>query len=113
MRVTNDTKGRVLAERAEKADTFLRRLRGLLGRKALVAGEALVIEPCNSIHTIGMRFPIDVLFLDAENRVIGIRRDVRPGRMTRIFRGSRRVVELPVPSIERSGTDMGDRIRIE
>jgi hypothetical protein len=113
MRVTNDTKGRVLAERAEVADTFIGRLRGLIGRKALEAGEALIIEPCNSIHTIGMRFPIDVLFLDAEDRVVGIRTAVRPGRATRIFWRARRAVELPVPSIERSGTDLGDRIRIE
>ena len=102
--IRNATKGVVLAETVEVANTFLTRLRGLLGRKEFREGEALIIDPCNSVHTIGMRFSIDVLFLDRENRVIGLRRGISPNRMTSIFWNSRRVVELPDSSIEASPT---------
>jgi len=113
MMIRNRTKNIVIAERAEIAATFFSRLRGLLGREILREGEALVIEPCNSIHTIGMKFSIDALFLDRESRVVGLRQDVRPNRFTRVFRKAKRVVELPVSTIENSRTSIGDRIDIE
>jgi uncharacterized membrane protein (UPF0127 family) len=111
--VRNASKGVVLANRALLADTFVGRLKGLLGRKNLPKGEGLIIEPCSGVHTIGMRFSIDVLFLDVENRVIGLRRGIRPYRFTRLFRKARRVVELPVSTIDDSRTDVGDSISIE
>jgi len=57
------------------------RMRGLLGREGLPVGELMLLEPCGSIHTIGMRFAIDVLFLDRNWRVIAIRESVHPGRL--------------------------------
>lgn len=57
------------------------RMRGLLGRDELPRGELLLLEPCGAIHTFGMRFALDVLFLDRDWRVVGIRRALRPGRM--------------------------------
>ena len=112
MMIRNRTKDIVIAERAEIADTFFRRLKGLLGRNDLQPGEALVIEPCNSIHTIGMKFSIDALFLDRESRVVGVRKGIRPNRFTRVFRKSKLVVELPVSTIENSRTAIGDQIDI-
>lgn len=112
MEIRNRTKNQVIAERAEFANTFFRRLKGLLGRNELRPGEALVIEPCNSIHTIGMRFSIDALFLDRESCVVGIRKGIRPNRFTRVFRKSKRVVELPVSTIDNSQTSIGDQIDI-
>ncbi len=111
--IRNRTKNRVIAEKVEIANTFFSRLRGLLGRHELQRGEALVIEPCNSIHTIGMKFSIDALFLDGDGRVVALRRDIRPYRFTRIFRNAKRVVELPVSTIEDSRTSIGDHIDIE
>jgi uncharacterized membrane protein (UPF0127 family) len=113
MMIRNRTKNRVIAEKAEIADTFFSRLKGLLGRRELHQGEALVIEPCNSIHTVGMKFSIDALFLDDECRVVALRRDIRPYRFTRVFRRAKRVVELPVSTIEGSSTSIGDQIDIE
>ena len=103
----------MIADRASMANTFFGRLRGLLGRSELKPGEALVIEPCNSIHTFGMRFSIDALFLDGDSRVVALRRCLRPYRFTRIFGKARRVVELPVSTIEKSQTRVGDLIEIE
>ncbi len=57
------------------------RLRGLLGRDGLEAGRLLLLERCGAVHTVGMRFPIDVLFLDRDWRVVGLRRALSPGRL--------------------------------
>jgi uncharacterized membrane protein (UPF0127 family) len=111
--VVNTTKDVILADKVEMADSFFRRLKGLIGREGLNASEALIIEPCSSIHTVGMKFSIDVLFLDKEDRVVGIRKNIRPYRFTRVFWKANRVVELPASSIVNSNTDIGDLIKID
>ncbi len=92
----NMTRGTVLADRPEVARGVWARGRGLLGRAGLGPGEALVISPCGSIHTFGMRFAIDTVFLDASGRCLAVARDLRPGRVGPMVRGARTVVELPV-----------------
>lgn len=62
------------------ATTFLKRLKGLLGRKALSENEVLLISPCNSVHTFGMRFPVCVIFLGSQNQVLKIVPSLRPWR---------------------------------
>ncbi len=66
------------------------RARGLLGRRALPAGEGLLLHPCRAIHTVGMRFAIDVVFLNEGGRVVSLCRQVRPGRL--LVRGGRGAV---------------------
>ena len=68
----------ILGFRAKIARTFAERARGLIGTKALAPREGLIIEKCNAIHTFFMSFPIDVYFLDSENRVIKTVKMVRP-----------------------------------
>lgn len=77
----------------ERADRFLERLFGLLGRRSLAADHALWIAPCGSVHTVGMRFPIDVVFVSRDGHVLRIVAAMRPGRFA-ICRGARSVVEL-------------------
>ena len=84
--------------RIEIADRFQSRLRGLLGRGRLNAGEGLLILPCNSIHTIGMRFPIDVLALDRRGRVRKHFQAVPPGRVIWPQRSVTMMLELAVGS---------------
>jgi uncharacterized protein len=110
MQIVNETRGCVLAERAELATRALDRMRGLLGRDGLDAGTGLVIDPCNSIHTFFMRFPIDVLFLDVEGDVIRAFDTLPPWRLTRIYAAARQVVELPAGRLSATGTEVGDRI---
>ncbi len=96
--VRNVTRDAVLAERVEIARGFFARGRGLLGRTGLSLGAALVIVPCGSVHTFGMRFAIDVLFLDARRSpaaCVAVVRDLPPGRVGPMVRGARSVVELP------------------
>ena len=70
----------ILGVRAVVADTFLSRLRGLMFRRDLPAGEGLLIKRCNAIHTFFMRFPIDAVFLDRAGAVVRVVRDIPPWR---------------------------------
>lgn len=110
VRVTNVTSRRVLADRAELAHGMLKRLVGLLTRASLQAGEALVLPRCSAIHTCGMRFPIDVLFLK-QGVVIKAIRHLRPCRVVWIP-GSETVVELPAGILARTDTHAGARLDI-
>jgi uncharacterized membrane protein (UPF0127 family) len=72
--------GHMTPLRVYEASRFLPRARGLLGRERLRQHEALWILPCGSVHTIGMRYAIDVIFLDRQQRVVGVKRQVEPLR---------------------------------
>jgi len=92
--------GTVLAQHVELADAFLARLKGLMGRKHLAAGAALLLEPCPQIHTCFMRFSIDVIFLDAHNRVVAVVENIKPWRMSQFYPSARRTLELPGGSLQ-------------
>ncbi len=94
--------GRIVCERVVVADRAHRRMRGLLGRKYLRQGEGMVLRPGWSIHTAFMRFPIDAVFLDADQVVIRIEHEVGPWR-TVSCRGAREVVEMAAGESRRRG----------
>lgn len=106
----NRTRNAMLASRVRVADRWWTRLRGLLGRPALEPGEGLLISPCRSVHTFGMRYPIDVLFLAADGRVVARYPDLPPGSATRHHRDAATALELPAGAIRRSGTGEGDLV---
>ncbi len=110
--VYNVTKGTFLALHARVADTHVARLVGLLGRRRLDQGSGLWIVPSNSIHTVGMLFSIDVLLLDKDNRVAGLRELVRPFSMTWPNLHAKSVLELPTHTISCSRTQAGDQLVI-
>lgn len=101
--------GRVVCESVRVADTTLRRLRGLLGRRSLPRDQGMLLRPAFSIHTWFMQFPIDVVFLDPEQVVIKIAESVTPFK-TVGCRGSREVVELAAGECGRRGLALGDRV---
>lgn len=113
VRVVNASRQRVLAEGAAVAETFFERSRGLLGRASLAPGEGLVIRPCPSIHTFFMRFPIDVLHVGADDRVLRVLHDLPPNRVGPLVGGSQYVVELPPGTAATTGTMVGDQLRLE
>jgi uncharacterized protein len=113
LKITNQTKKTVLAKDAIVADTFSKRACGLLGRREFKPGEALILDPCNSIHTFFMRFPIDVLFVDKNNKVIKVLVNLKPFRLTPIFFSSAIAIEMPTQMIERSSTALGDTLIIQ
>lgn len=104
--------GLLLGERLRVADSMWSRLRGLLGHPEPEAGEGLLIEPCNGIHTVGMRYPIDAVFVAADGVVLRCERALPPGRFVPRVPGSRRVLELPAGTIEANGTAVGHRLAI-
>src|SRR5216683_3646640 len=110
IRAVNTTRGTLLGESIRVAETGLTRIVGLLGERELRPGDGLLIVPSQGVHTLGMRFPIDIAVLDNEWRVIAIRRDMRPFRMTRVFWKAAAVLELPSGMLESTSTLVGDNI---
>ncbi len=106
----NVRSGIALAAEAVSTRGRWERLRGLLGRPPLEAGQALVIAPCNGIHTVGMRYPIDVVFIDRGGQVLRTAEGLRPGRCIPWVRGASTVIELPVGAVSASQTLAGDLI---
>ena len=101
--------GRVVAESVTVADSTMRRLRGLLGKGDLPSGQGILLRPAWSIHTAFMRFPIDVVFLDADQVVVKIVPRLAPFK-TASCRGAREVIELRAGECDRRGLSLGDRV---
>ena len=104
--------GAVLCERCEVPRNSLARMRGLLGRSGLEPGTGMLIDAAPSVHMFFMRFPIDVVFLDRERKVVGVRHELRPWRVA----GARRAVaalELPAGAAAAAGIDEGEVLVLE
>jgi uncharacterized membrane protein (UPF0127 family) len=110
LRVVNKTRATLVGESIRVADTELTRIVGLLGERELLPGDGLLIVPSQGVHTVGMRFAIDVVFLDNAWKVIAIRRDLRPFRVTRLFWKAAAVLELRSGAVDSSRTLVGDTI---
>jgi uncharacterized membrane protein (UPF0127 family) len=110
----NQTRQSFLATALSVADTHWTRLRGLLGLRSddFSNGSGLWIRPCHGVHTLGMGFPIDVVYLDRALTVVDIRPDVRPWRFTPVLRKATSVLELPCGITAETKTAVGDRIEI-
>jgi uncharacterized membrane protein (UPF0127 family) len=112
VRVVNVTQGTELARRARVASSFFERTIGLLATKTLPAGDGRWLFPCRSIHTLLMRYPIDVIFLDRTGVVL-YQRTLPPWRLSRWVGGANGAVELPVGTLEGTRTRVGDRIEMK
>lgn len=110
----NRTRQAPLATDLVVADTHWTRLRGLLGLAPddFRHGSGLWIVPCHGVHTLGMGFPIDVLYLDQGLRVLRVQEQVRPWRFTAILRHAASVLELPCGTATQTKTAVGDTIEI-
>ena len=113
MKIINKTKNIILAEDAIIADSPFKRIKGLLGKKGLKPGNALILKPCNSIHTFFMRFAIDVLFVNKDNRVIKAISRLNPFRLTYIYYHADFAVELTAGIISSTATCPGDLLSIQ
>ena len=107
----NQTRNILLAQRVVIADSLFTRLRGLMLRPSLPPGEALWLRPCNSIHTLFMRFPIDVVFLEENNRVIKIIHNLQPWQISPLVRGGSSVLELAAGTLKNRASP-GDQFYI-
>lgn len=108
--VVNSDRGGLLGSRVCVADGWWNRLRGLIGRPPLEAGEGLLLVPCPAVHTFGLSAAIDVAFLDEAGTVIALYPELPPGRLTRWHGRGCRVLETPPGTLGASGTEEGDTI---
>lgn len=112
MKCINKTKNIIAVQHVEHAKTYLSRLTGLLGRSALRGGHGLLLDPCNAIHMMFMRFSIDAVFIDKDNRVKHIERGLRPWRFSKVVRGAKTTLELPAGAAT-GNFDINDEITFE
>src|SRR6202020_1794611 len=112
--IYNKTRETFVATEALLADSYLRRLVGLLGKTKRWAtlGRGLWIVPSRGVHTIGMLFPIDLIFLGKNKEVVHVEEYVRPFRISKVSLKASSVLELPPHTIYRSGTKIGDQLEI-
>jgi uncharacterized protein len=109
--LTNTRHGRIVARTLLTAFDSKNRKKGLLGRDSLPEGSALIIAPCQAIHTFSMRFAIDVAFVAKDGLVLKVRQAVPPRRIGALRAFA--VIELPAGALEASDTKPGDRLQIE
>ncbi|MBV8818522.1 MAG: DUF192 domain-containing protein [Acidobacteriaceae bacterium] len=112
LRIWNRTRDALLADRADIADTSEKRRTGLLKHSSLNRGEGLWIAPCEAVHTIGMKFPIDVLYLDKQRRILKVRNSMPKWRVSACLR-AHSVLELPAGISEHTQTVPGDQLEFE
>ncbi len=112
LRIINSTRESVVAECALLAGDSALRRKGLLAQDSFVPGTGLWLAPCEAVHTFGMKFPIDILFLDKRRRVRKVRHAVPRSRIAvDLFAHS--VLELPAGTIKRTATGVGDQLQFE
>lgn len=106
----NEDRGQSLGERIRVADRWWPRLRGLIGHAEVQAGEGLLIRPCQGVHMQWMKYPLDVAFLDPDGRVLATYHALQPWRFSKTHRGATAALELPVGTLEATGTMLGDLV---
>ena len=111
----NRTRNLCLASALALAHTHWSRLWGLIGVSQDDFGHncGLWIRPCHGVHTLAMRFPIDVVYLDRAGTVVHVEHDLQPWRFSPILRQAASVLELPSGTVAKTGTTLGDKIEIK
>jgi uncharacterized membrane protein (UPF0127 family) len=112
MQAVNVTQNKTLANPLVVADTFLSSLIGLMGKRNFPPGQGLWILPCQSVHTMWMLFPIDVIFLDKNRVVVHCIENMKPFCLSRHVRQAKSALELPAHTIKYTQTLLGDQVEI-
>jgi len=112
LRIHNQSRDTLVADRADIADTSAKRRTGLLKHTGLAPGEGLWIVPCESVHTFFMKFAIDLVYLDRAHKVKKVRHAVVPWRMSACL-SAHSIIELPAGAARQSLTQAGDELEIE
>ncbi len=104
--------GKIISSNIETAYTFGKRFRGLMFRKSLAEGSSMHIKPCGSVHCFFMRYPIDVVFLSGDGKIVHIIKEMKPWRVSKIYAKAESVLELPSGYAQKVGLNIGDRLKI-
>ncbi|MDQ1911070.1 DUF192 domain-containing protein [Paenibacillus sp. GD4] len=113
MKLVNRDTGELLAGQVRMAHTFMQRLIGLMFTKTLEPGTGLHLQPCRQVHTFGMKYAIDVLYLNAEGRIIAMDQAMTPGKVGRLYPDAVSAVELPAGWLGQTQTRIGQAVRFE
>lgn len=97
----------------EVADNFFTRFRGLMFRKSISDGYGLLIKPCNQIHMFNMKFPLDIIYLSADNEVVHIDENIQPGKIGKTIKAAVCVVEVNAFTCKNVGIAVGDKLTVE
>jgi len=108
LRIVNRTRNRVLGSRVALADQWWHRARGFMGRPPPDPGEGLLLSPCRAVHMHGMKYSLDVIFLDRQGRVTAAYPDLKPGRRTAWHGEARYALEIPAGTLGETETREGD-----
>ena len=112
LEVQNETRGANLVACGKVANNFWTRLKGLIGVRQLSVGDGLAIVPSSGVHCMFMSIPIDVVYVDRSGRVVALDPNMKPWAVGRLYRAVRCVIELPAGTIARTGTQVGDQLRV-
>ncbi len=99
--LVNVSQKKVIAHKVRYCDSFFSRLKGLLGTKELSRDEACWLIPCNMVHTFGLGYSIDVVFLDKKNEIVSVIQNLKPNRLSPLVRGAHSAVEFASGTQER------------
>jgi uncharacterized membrane protein (UPF0127 family) len=113
LKLINLDNGKILAKKVHMADTFFKRLKGLMFSKELPSDSGLYIRPCQGIHTFFMGYSIDVLHLDSSGKVVGIEENVQPGKIGKVHPHTIEIIELPAGKIQNTQTTFGNTIELK
>jgi uncharacterized protein len=106
--MVNRTRGTVLGDRVRLATDLLGRSRGFLFRPPPAAGEGILLSPCKAVHMYGVYFPLDVVFISEDGRVVATYRDLAPWKRSRVHGSALHALELPAGTIRATDTAVGD-----
>ncbi len=112
LRITNRRSGEMLTTHAGIANTSELRRRGLLKHTSLDPGDGLWIAPCEAVHCFGMKFAIDVIYLNKQKKILKMRPNMGKNRISFCLR-AHSVLELPAGTIDKTGTSVGDELEFE
>ncbi|MHB1457902.1 MAG: DUF192 domain-containing protein [Armatimonadota bacterium] len=113
MKILIKRNGIIIADRIERAGSLMSQLKGLIGRRKFENGSAMIFPGCKQIHTFFMQFPIDILFVDKNRKVIKIIEKFQPGKISAYIGDSADVIELPSHTIYDCRITIGDELVYE
>lgn len=108
--IVNSTKKTIVTNSEEIANTFFKRLKGLLGRSSLPDQTGMLIYPCNQVHSYFMKFPFDAVFLTRDNRVIYIIENMQRGKISPLLPKAYSVLELPSGTVRKAQIKIDDKL---
>jgi uncharacterized protein len=111
--LVNLSNGNVLAQELKEAYRFFRRLKGLMFTSELPIGQAMHLQPCQSVHTFFMKYDIDVIYLNKEMEVVKITHAMKPSKVGKLVKNAHSVIELPAGRISETDTLVGHVLQIK